>query len=350
MPTQPTCIQIRKENIIACLTVVADTLEVLAGGLNTPFSVVISNIIQSMLKNMVVKSDTGGVPPPSVLNQIGKFTETLRKIHTFIEAQQSGSKVKQFFRQGEMSALFKDCKNGLTPGLDFFQLRNSGIMTDISKMRAEAKQRHQEVLVMINGLSDTASSDGASMLLGMKAPRIAILGTGGMGKTSLARVVLHHAQVSAKYTEHRYFVACDSATNKIELAALIGMHLGLKPGKYITGAVVKFFTARIPSLLILNNLETVWEPADCRRDIEEFLFLLTDVEHLALIITMRGAERPAKVQWTRPFLPPLSPLEYDAARQTFIDIAEDHHNPADVNWMWRDVPVYYPAGRWRKHL
>jgi hypothetical protein len=38
---------------------------------------------------------------------------------------------------------------------------------------------------------------------------------------------------------------------------------------------------------------------------------------------MRGAERPAKVQWTRPFLPPLQPLTQEAARLTFIDIADD---------------------------
>jgi hypothetical protein len=35
-------------------------------------------------------------------------------------------------------------------------------MTDISEMQQETKQRHQEVLGMINGLSDTASSDKAS--------------------------------------------------------------------------------------------------------------------------------------------------------------------------------------------
>jgi Cdc6-like AAA superfamily ATPase len=62
-------------------------------------------------------------------------------------------------------------------------------------------------------------------LLKMKAPRIAILGTGGIGKTSLARAVLHHAEVSAHYTHHRHFVACDSATSKVELAALVGAHL-----------------------------------------------------------------------------------------------------------------------------
>ncbi|KAJ7812280.1 P-loop containing nucleoside triphosphate hydrolase protein, partial [Mycena leptocephala] len=168
-------------------------------------------------------------------------------------------------------------------------------------------------------------------LLSVETPRIAILGTGGMGKTGLARVVIHHAEISVKYAQHRYFIACDSAVNKIELAALIGAHLGLKPGKDLTQAVFQYFTTGPSSLLILDNLETVWEPMECRGDIEEFLSLLTDVQHLALVITMRGAERPAKVRWSRPFLLPLQPLEQAAARRTLIDIAEDHHNPEEVD-------------------
>jgi hypothetical protein len=46
---------------------------------------------------------------------------------------------------------------------------------------------------------------------------------------------------------------------------------------------------------------------------------------------MRGAERPAKVAWTHPFLPPLKPLEQAAARQTFIDIADNRHDPKEVD-------------------
>ena len=121
-------------------------------------------------------------------------------------------------------------------------------------------------------------------LLRIKAPRIAILGTGGMGKTCLARAVLHHAEVSAQYTQHRYFVACDSVTSKVELAALIGAHLGLKPSKDLTRAVVKFLLTISPSLLILDNLETVWEPTELCDDIEECLSLLTDLKDLALVV------------------------------------------------------------------
>ncbi|KAJ7866313.1 P-loop containing nucleoside triphosphate hydrolase protein, partial [Mycena leptocephala] len=160
-------------------------------------------------------------------------------------------------------------------------------------------------------------------LFGQGTPRIAILGAGGMGKTSLARAIVHHEETTGRYEQHRFFVACDSAATQIELAALIGAHLGLKPGKDLTHPP--------PSLLILDNLETLWEPMKSRANIEEFLSLLTGVEHLALVITMRGAERPAKVAWTHPFLQPLKPLEQDAAWKTFIDIADNTHNPEEVN-------------------
>ncbi|KAJ7840236.1 hypothetical protein B0H13DRAFT_1510447, partial [Mycena leptocephala] len=161
--------------------------------------------------------------------------------------------------------------------------------------------------------------------------RIAILGGGGMGKTSLARAVIHHSEIAGRYEQQRFFVACDSAATQVELAALIGTHLGLKPGKDLTRPVIQHFSSSPHSLLILDNLETLWEPTESQANIEEFLSLLTGVEHLALVITMRGAERPAKVAWTRPFLQPLKPLKQDAAWQTFIDIADNTHNPEEVD-------------------
>jgi hypothetical protein len=45
---------------------------------------------------------------------------------------------------------------------------------------------------------------------------------------------------------------------------------------------------------------------------------------------MRGAERPAKVRWTRPFLLPLKPLSNEAAMRTFTDIADDSHDSQDI--------------------
>ncbi|KAJ7806673.1 hypothetical protein B0H13DRAFT_1929510 [Mycena leptocephala] len=385
MPRQPTVTEIRLNSITTCLTRAANTYEILADSFKTPFSDAICNTTQSLLKciqtvkqnkddcsfligqahellNAViiaqVNSDTGAELPP--------ILRTLHKIHTFLEAQQKGSKVKSFFRHGEMSGLLKECKVGLQQGLDFFQIKTGNVMRDVIKMQEDANKRHKEVLDLIETLSDTGSDGTSTMsriysgshnssnsismlpsepkifhgrtleleeilqLFSEGTPKVAILGAAGMGKTSLAKAVIHHTEIAGRYDQQRFFVACDPAATQVELAALIGAHLGLKPGKDLTHPVIQHFSTSPPSLLILDNLETLWEPTDSRANIEEFLSLLTGVEHLALMITMRGAERPAKVAWTRPFLQPLKPLDQDAARQTFIDIADNTHNPEEV--------------------
>ncbi|KAJ7722345.1 hypothetical protein B0H16DRAFT_1473449 [Mycena metata] len=149
--------------------------------------------------------------------------------------------------------------------------------------------------------------------LGQNAPRVAILGAGGMGKTSLARAALHHADTCARF-EHRFWASAEAATTAVGLAALTGLHLSLEPGGNLTRAVVQYFLSQTsPCLLVLDNLETPWEPAKSREGVENLLSLLSEVEHLALVVTLRGSERPGKVRWSRPFLQPLQPLSNDAA-------------------------------------
>jgi GTPase SAR1 family protein len=125
--------------------------------------------------------------------------------------------------------------------------------------------------------------EGIIQILGLQPVRIAILGGGGMGKTSLARAVLHHPDAVEKFGQ-RFFVSAEAVTTSIELAALIALHVGLNPRKDLTKPVVQFFARKSPSLLILDNLETVWEPIQSRGGIEEFLSMLTDIEHLTLIV------------------------------------------------------------------
>ncbi|KAJ7261962.1 hypothetical protein C8J57DRAFT_1633475, partial [Mycena rebaudengoi] len=160
--------------------------------------------------------------------------------------------------------------------------------------------------------------------------RVAILGAGGMGKTSLATAALHNPQVQAKYL-HRYFVPCHSSPTCTDLAATIADHIGLEKGSNMTKKIAHYFAHAPPSLVVLDNLETPWESVSSRSAVEEFLSLLTDVLHLGLMITLRVAEHPAKVKWTRPFLAPLKPLSKEAALQTFIEVADEGHDDASVN-------------------
>jgi hypothetical protein len=117
-----------------------------------------------------------------------------------------------------------------------------------------------------------------------RSARIAILGAGGMGKTSLARAALHHPEITAEYA-HRIFVAAESVTDKVGLVTLIASHIGLRPTPYLTKQVVQYFSECSSVLLVLDNLETAWEPMSSRGEVEGFLSLLTDVGNLALVVS-----------------------------------------------------------------
>ncbi|KAJ7452573.1 hypothetical protein FB451DRAFT_1185678 [Mycena latifolia] len=270
MPHQPTVTEIRMNNIVTCLTTVIPLLEQLYNAFCPPFVEAIVNTTLSLI--------TG--------------CRTLHKIHMYVEMQQDGNKIKHFLRHSEISTLLKDCRDGLQQALDVFKIDNT-IFNSIAEMQKTAKTMHQELLELITTLSDGTMSDRSSSpkifhgreseledivkMLNGESPRIAILGAGGMGKTSLARAALHHQDIAAKY-EDRFFVACDSADSSIGIAALIGTHLGLNPGKDLTKPVIRYFSSRSSSLLILDNLETPWEPKESRGDVEELLSLLADIQ------------------------------------------------------------------------
>ncbi|KAJ7472532.1 hypothetical protein FB451DRAFT_1469264 [Mycena latifolia] len=396
MSHKPTVTDIRLNSTITYLTPVVALLNELSDTFGTPFVPAISTttlslitMVQNVKKNkdnciqlleniyqllcaivnLHIKSETKGNLSLATLHHVGKFTETLHKVHTFVEAQQDGSKIKYFFRQMETKALLGECQAGLQQAFEVFRIETGmTALGNITEMQKEAEMMHQEVLEWISTLSDGPTSDRSSSIyktrgsqnslnsismlpakpkifhgretelkeivdiLHKNSPRVIILGAGGMGKTTLAKAALYHPEIASKY-EQCFFVVADSVTTSVELSGLIGEHIGFKPAKDLTKQVIHYFATTGPSLLILDNLETSWEPIESRGEIEELLAKLTDLPHLALMasITMRGAERPAKVQWTHPFLAPLKPLSNVAARDTFLDIADNVYETRDVD-------------------
>ncbi|KAJ7807633.1 hypothetical protein B0H14DRAFT_2872376, partial [Mycena olivaceomarginata] len=275
-------------------------------------------------------SATTGEVRPGLLYDATKFAETLQRILY--------GKLKKLFQHFNQASQLSACKKELEQTLELFHLQ-TGVSTTVGVMQIHknAEQQHEKLMDCHNFWPSTAT---LSMLpakpqifhgreselqhildvLEQDSPRIAILGTGGMGKTNLAIAVLHHPVVAAKYTM-LYFVACQSASSCAELVANIAAHIGLEKSPKPTKKIIQHF---------LYSPPIIWEPQQSRHQLEEFLALLADVHNLALIITMRGTERPDRVKWTKPFLAPLKPLSHLAALQTFIDIADDDHAESSI--------------------
>ncbi|KIK56190.1 hypothetical protein GYMLUDRAFT_263862 [Collybiopsis luxurians FD-317 M1] len=147
-------------------------------------------------------------------------------------------------------------------------------------------------------------------LLNRSPPPIAIMGFGGMGKTTLASKIFHNSKIKEKYNA-RYFVSCEGVLNidqfwtKLAIAFLLKLEL-FSPGEdqlmearkmaQIQNQVVGFLKQG-STMLCLDNFETLWESTKGSDELQEVLKRLNVITPLGLILTMRGTQGPGLIDW-----------------------------------------------------
>lgn len=147
---------------------------------------------------------------------------------------------------------------------------------------------------------------------------VLVLGSAGMGKTTITREVATYPNVVGRYGQRRWFVELETAPTRETVETAILSAIGLDP------ATVKFDAAltrfgEAPSLLVLDNLETPWDGE--REKVEALLGTLHAVPGLAILASIRGNEPPGGLRWSRQRT--MHPLEWPHDRDLFIDIAQD---------------------------
>jgi tetratricopeptide (TPR) repeat protein len=160
--------------------------------------------------------------------------------------------------------------------------------------------------------------------------RIAILGPGGYGKTTLANAVLTHDRIREHFGDARHFVPCESTFSSEALLIELGKTLGVLDGPpHALWFRIRTALSSRESILCLDNFESPWDQSsELKHSVEELLSRITVLHQVTILITMRGAERPARTHWSRPFLDPLNTFGQTAAEQVWQAIAGNYNEYA----------------------
>jgi len=154
-----------------------------------------------------------------------------------------------------------------------------------------------------------------------EASHIAIVGTGGIGKTSIALVVIHDKRIETNFQEQRIFLSCEALVDADSVVVALGTRLGLEASKDLLTKVVSTIRTCGRLLLLLDNLETIWLVEDTARasGVERLLRTFAEIDSLSLIITCRGVVLPPGIEWSNSRDAAIGPFSLQAARRTFLD-------------------------------
>ena len=146
------------------------------------------------------------------------------------------------------------------------------------------------------------------------------MGSGGIGKTSAGLHIFHHPDIVHQFDRHRYFVACDAITTSDALATAILQVIGAQVvnGENPNTTLYHVLTTLPPSLFLLDNFETPWDPESSRSGVEDILSKIGASSKISLMVTTRIKELPSNLSWT--YEAEITPLSLEAARQTYLAI------------------------------
>ncbi|KZT52169.1 hypothetical protein CALCODRAFT_558224 [Calocera cornea HHB12733] len=175
------------------------------------------------------------------------------------------------------------------------------------------------------GRDSVIESFTSSLVNGEKPAAVIFLGAGGIGKTAAALAVLHSESVQRKFGGRRFFLPCHDECRPVTPTAIIAAlasQLGFlhSERKGMFNEVTRFLRSTGgPNLLVLDGFELVWD-TDSKLVIEELLRSIMAFSPTSLLVTMRGSDFPAGIQWETPRLSHLEPLSRPDSRILYLSM------------------------------
>ncbi|THU85322.1 TPR-like protein [Dendrothele bispora CBS 962.96] len=157
------------------------------------------------------------------------------------------------------------------------------------------------VPIVFKGREDLVEQ-GVAILCQQALRFLAILGAGGMGKTSLALHIMDSHLVQNKFGERCYFMPCElfEDTESLVQGLIHVMELTMQENQSKQKVLFNHLQSADGDLLIVfDNFETPWNHGDSRIGVKNLLEKIVKYDKVSLIVTMRGPDGPGDIAWKR---------------------------------------------------
>ncbi|KAF9058190.1 hypothetical protein BJ165DRAFT_1605833 [Panaeolus papilionaceus] len=265
------------------------------------------------------------------LEQISSVLDGIQKVLTTMVASNK-SFIRRVLGREEVAQKLGEYDRKLDTSITLFQLKSSIVLRVNAKpsailpaitaapindtSRPKYTRQYSKPSIMIG--RDQEISEIVTTLIDSKAC-LCILGSGGVGKTSIALSAFYDDAVVEKYGENRFFVTCEAATSPDLLLGEIAYALRINTeDQRLLDTIKSRLDQKESSLVVLDNFETSWDPLETRSEAEDIVSTLG--WYASVIVTMRGTQKPARCYDYDSIT--LLPLDSKAAESLFYAISK----------------------------